>query len=113
MQIRDGAGDGIDPAPLSMSGPCSMEQIREDGTSCQALCSFVACCFSSSGEKRLVEKFHACLDYAPCQNLLALEVDDEALCNNSTNHNTSAVIIRSVATRLDVAQFENSNCEAR
>lgn len=59
--------------------------------------------FSSSGDNCLVEKFHAYLDYAPCQNLRALEVDDEALYNNSTNHNMSVVIIRSVATRLAVA----------
>jgi hypothetical protein len=38
----------------------------------------------------------------------ALEVDDEALDNNSTNHNTSAIIIRSVATRLAVAQCDES-----
>jgi hypothetical protein len=48
---------GIGPALLSLSGSCSMKQIREDATSCQALCSIVACCFSSSGENCPVESF--------------------------------------------------------
>jgi hypothetical protein len=61
-----------DPAPSNLPELCSLEQLKVDADSCTELCRKLDCCFSPKNDNCLAEKFDLCMDYAPCQNLRAI-----------------------------------------
>jgi len=71
----------MDAAPGNLPDLCSLEQLGPDGDpeSCKALCRPVDCCYSTGSDNCLAEKFDLCMDYAPCQNLRALEGHNDVL----------------------------------
>lgn len=63
----------IDAAPGNLPDLCAMEQLDKDPEACKALCRPLNCCYSIESDNCLAEKFDLCMDYAPCQNLRALD----------------------------------------
>ena len=63
----------MDAAPANLPELCALEQLANDAQSCQALCQPLACCYSTGSDNCLAEKFDLCMDYAPCQNLRAVD----------------------------------------
>jgi hypothetical protein len=62
-----------DPAPSNLPESCSLERLAIDPDTCTEICRKLDCCYSAGSDNCLAEKFDLCMDYAPCQNLRALQ----------------------------------------
>jgi hypothetical protein len=47
--------------------------VKKDPGACTDICGKLNCCFSTKNDNCLAEKFDLCMDYAPCQNLRAID----------------------------------------
>jgi hypothetical protein len=69
----------VDPAPAVLSRMCSFVELEKDPQACQSVCAVAACCYATDSTNCIAKKFDMCLDYAPCQNLVSLSDDSDAI----------------------------------
>lgn len=78
---------GIQIPPANLGSICSPASVASNRQQCENACASVACCWES--DVTCYDKFYACLDYSPCQNLRprnrvpAAPADVEKFCDST------------------------------